>query len=112
MDGLGVGDVGPVVLSDRKTLSQAGIIVLVLPRENGVFNLRKMEVVSRGFVFMKEAQEVIDFIEKTVAEIIDSKEGRKAKDDDLRHAIERRLSRQLYKIIRREPMIVPVILDL
>ncbi len=111
VDGLGIGDVGPVVLSDRRALSQAGMIVLVLPRLKGQLDLRRVEVVSRGFVFMKEATEVIEFIKKTVAETV-AEQGKKVKDDELKRVIERRLSRKLYKVIKREPVIVSVIIDL
>ncbi len=110
VDGLGIGDVGPVVLSDRKALSQAGMIVLVMPRSRGEFDLRRIEVVSRGFVFMKEADEVIGFIKQTVAETV-SEAGRKIKDEELKRIIERRLARKLYKTIQREPMIVPVFVE-
>lgn len=109
VDGLGVGDVGPVVLSDRLSLSQAGIIVLVLPRFKGEFDLSAIMVVSRGFVFMKEADEVIAFIKEKTAEIIDS--AGQMKDDELRRHIEKKLAKQLYSVIKREPMIVPVIME-
>lgn len=111
IDGLGVGDVGPVVLSDRLALGVAGIVVvtLVRDRKNG-FDLRKTSVVSKGFIFMKDAQEVVEFIKQSVGEIV-IKEGKK-KDEDLKRMIERRLSRKLYKIIKREPLIVSVILDI
>jgi ribonuclease J len=111
VDGLGIGDVGPVVLSDRRMLSQAGIVTVVIPRSKGEFMLNNLEVVSRGFIFMKEAEEVIEFIKQTVAEII-TEQKQKVRDEELKRMIERRLSRKLYKIIRREPMIVPVILEM
>lgn len=110
VDGLGVGDVGPVVLSDRRTLGQAGIIVVVLPRSKGRFELEKISIVSRGFVFMKEAEEVIDFIKEVTRKII-KKTSKNDKDAKLTRIIERKLARKLYDKIRREPMIVPVILD-
>lgn len=110
VDGLGVGDVGPVVLSDRRMLSQAGIVAIVIPRSGKEFMLRNIEVVSRGFVFMKQAEEVVEFIKQTVAEII-SEQKKQLRDEELKRVIERRISRKLYKIIQREPMIVPVILD-
>jgi len=109
VDGLGIGDVGPIVLSDRRSLSQSGMIVLIIPRRAGQLNLKQMQVVSKGFVFMKEAEEVIDFIEKETASII-HKLGKKG-DSAIREALERQLGRKLYKIIRREPMIIPVIMD-
>ncbi len=111
VDGLGIGDVGPVVLSDRLSLSKAGIIVLVIPKVDGNFDLAQMKVVSRGFVFMKEADEVVQFIKEKTAEIISEGE-QNLKDDELKKKIERRLGKKLYKVIQREPMIVPVIMDM
>ena len=110
VDGKGIGDVGPVVLADRRALSEAGIIVLVMPRVQGRFDLHKMLVVSKGFVFMKEANEVIQFIREETAKIVSSQKG-KPNDVKLKQAIERKLSRKLYKIIQREPLIVPVVYD-
>lgn len=111
VDGLGIGDVGKVVLSDRRTMNEAGIIVLVIPRRNGQLDVKRMEVVSRGFVFMKEADEVIQFIKQTVGQIVHENKDR-IKDEELRRQIDKRLGRKLYKTIKREPMIVPVILDI
>ncbi len=111
VDGLGIGDVGPVVLSDRRALGQAGIVAIVIPRTQNGFDLRSMTVVSKGFVFMREADEVVEFIKKETAKIISEKKQPKD-DDSLIKNIERRVSRRLYKIIRREPIVVAVFLDL
>jgi ribonuclease J len=111
VDGLGIGDVGPIVLSDRRALSQAGIIVLVIPRQSGQLDVRNITVISRGFVFMKEADEVVEFIKRTTGEII-SELGKNAKEEEIRRAIEKRLGRKLYKVIKREPLIVPVIVEM
>ncbi len=105
VDGLGIGDVGPVVLSDRRALSQAGIIVVVIPRNKGKIDTRHISIVSRGFVFVKEAEEVIAFIQEFVTDIVASS-GKKVRDDELGRQIERRLSKKLYQIIKREPVIV------
>jgi ribonuclease J len=110
IDGLGIGDVGPVVLSDRLNLSKAGIIVLLLPRFKKQFDFNKMQVISRGFVFMKEADEVVKYIEKETVTIINDL-GRNVKDEELKRRLEKRLARRLFKIIRREPIILPVIWD-
>ncbi len=110
VDGKGIGDVGPIVLADRRALSEAGIIVLVMPRIKGRLDLKNMLVVSRGFVFMKEAEDVIDFIRQETGKIVHSFKG-KTNDQKLKQAIERKLSRKLYKIIQREPLIVPVIYE-
>ncbi len=119
VDGLGVGDVGPVVLSDRRTLSQAGMVVVIIPRirlgkgKKAVqkLDLNNIQIVSRGFVFMKQADEVVAFLKEKTQEIVKA-EGKKASDEKIKRAIEHRLARKLYKIIEREPMIVPVIMDI
>jgi ribonuclease J len=109
VDGLGVGDVGPTVLSDRQSLGREGMIVLVLPKHNGKFVIENINIVSRGFVFMKEAQDVIKFIQDTTAEVIEQNEA--ADEEQLKKEIEKKLSRKLYKIIRRAPLIMPVIVE-
>lgn len=114
VDGLGVGDVGRAVLSDRQALGREGMIVLVLPKHNGTFDMKNINVISRGFVFMKEAQEVVTFIRQTAQEVIEEadQDGKQAQDEEIKRTIERRLSRKLYKVIRRAPMILPVIVEL
>lgn len=111
VDGLGVGDVGPIVLADRLSLAQAGMVVVVIPRQNGELDLRNLNIISRGFVFMKQADEVINFVKDKTIEIINQLEPG-IKDEDFKRTIERRLARRLYKIIQREPVIVATILDL
>jgi ribonuclease J len=110
VDGLGIGDVGPIVLSDRLNLSKAGIIVLLLPRFKKKFNFNKMQVISRGFVFMKKADEVVNYIKKETVAIVHDL-GRSVKDEELKRRLEKRLARRLFKVIRREPIILPVIWD-
>jgi len=110
VDGLGIGDVGPQVLSDRMALSESGMIVILLPRDGKGFDVRNMKIVSRGFVFMKEADDVITFIHETVGEAL-QKLPNNMKDSDLKYKVERKLARKLYKIIRREPLIVVEILE-
>jgi ribonuclease J len=110
VDGLGIGDVGPIVLSDRLVLGQAGIVVIIVPRQGKRLLVEKMSVVSRGFIFMKEATEVIEFIKEAAATII-AKES-KLKDDELERVIEKRIARKLYQIIKREPMIVAEIVSI
>jgi ribonuclease J len=111
IDGLGIGDVGPKVLKDRLSLGQAGIVAVVIPRVRGELDLGKIEVVSRGFVFMKEAEDVVEFIKKETAKVVTEELRKKTKPEVMQSVIERRISRRLYKIIRREPMIVSVFMD-
>lgn len=110
VDGLGIGDVGPVVLSDRQILGQAGMVVVVVPRHKGEFKLDAVSVVSRGFVFVKEADEVIEFIKDVARAVIQDKSN--LSDADIVKVIEKRLSRKLYEAIQREPKVVPIIMDI
>lgn len=111
VDGLGVGDVGPMVLSDRRTLGQAGIVMVLVPKSHGEYDLQNVKIVSRGFVFMKEADEVVQFIKTEVASLVTEELRKKTPDSQLKNMLEKRLSRKLYKIIRREPMIVAEIFE-
>ncbi|MCB9813297.1 MAG: ribonuclease J [Pseudomonadales bacterium] len=111
IDGLGVGDVGPKVLKDRRSLGQAGIVTIIIPRVRGNLELKKIEVVSSGFVFMKEAEDVVQFIKTETARVVSEELRKKTKLEMLKILVEKRISRRLYKIIRREPMIVCVFMD-
>lgn len=110
VDGLGVGDVGPRVLGDRRQLSEAGMVVVIIPKDSrggkNEYDFRRMQVISHGFVFMKEAGEVVDFIKGITRDIIMDSE--KLKEQDLARTIERKLQRKLYKTIQREPLVTVV----
>lgn len=112
VDGLGIGDVGPRVISDRLALGNAGMIVLVIPRDKKTsrFILDRMQIVSRGFVYMQEAEEVIKYIKDQAASFI-SQEKKKKSDSSLRIRLEKMIARKLFSIIRREPMIVVSFID-
>jgi len=111
IDGLGIGDVGPKVLKDRRSLGQAGIVAVIIPRIKGKLDLGKIEVVSRGFVFMREAKDVIQFIKTETAKLVTDELRKNTNLQIIQSLIEKRISRRLYKIIRREPMIVSVFMD-
>ena len=115
VDGLGVGDVGPAVLRDRQALSRSGMIIVIVKRKNGKFDFQDIHVVSRGFVFMRDAQEVVDYIKSRTAELIKElsgkKEGGKVRVVELENGVQRGLAKSLYKIIEREPMIEVEIVD-
>jgi ribonuclease J len=116
VDGLGIGDVGPVVLSDRRVLGQAGIIIVLVKRYRDQkqagrtklskfgLALQEIDVISRGFVFMKNADEVVGFIKKRTQELVQQHYNSK-KQEQSERLIERGLARSLYEIIQREPMI-------
>jgi ribonuclease J len=110
VDGLGVGDVGRTILSDRQALGREGMIVLVIPKMQGRLDLENLKVISRGFVFMQQAPEVLEFIKQTTSDIV-KELGENPDEEELKRTVERKLSRKLFKIIRRAPMILPVIIE-
>ena len=112
VDGLGIGDVGNVVLRDRKHLSQDGLIIVAMAfdRTNGVL-VSGPDVISRGFVYVRENEDIIDGIRGVVRNIISSYERIEGSDWP---SIKNRIKdeRFIFEKIKRNPMILPVIVDL
>lgn len=113
VDGLGIGDVGAVVLRDRKHLSQDGmlIVVMAVDRNSGSV-ISGPDVISRGFVYVRESDELMqgarDAAKSVLADFgrIDPSDWNRVKND-LRDAV----SRYVYQSIKRSPMILPIIVD-
>ena len=112
VDGLGVGDVGDVVLRDRKILSEDGLIIVVVtldPSGNPVANL---EIISRGFVYVKESEALIEEVRNLAKEALSkciSKRG--GNWGAIRSTIRDELSSFLYRKTMRRPMIIPIIVE-
>lgn len=112
VDGKGVGDVGTMVLSDRKIMSQDGMVVLVIPKVQGQYELHDMKVISRGFIFMRDSEDFVEEIKVTVAQIMDDMIREGEKESEMKRKIEKRLSRRLDKLIGRTPLIMTVFVEL
>ena len=114
VDGLGIGDVGNVVLRDRKHLSQEGLIIVAMAfdRSGGVL-VSGPDVISRGFVYVRENEDIIEQIQDVVRAIILSY-GRIDGTDwpIIKNRIKDELHRFIYDKIKRNPMILPIIVDL
>lgn len=113
IDGLGVGDVGNIVLRDRKLLSQDGILVVVvtLSKTNGAI-LSGPDIISRGFVYVRESEALLDEANK----IVETTLVRMVSDNinewsSLKTAVRDALGRFLYEQTRRRPMILPIIME-
>ena len=114
VDGTGVGDVGSVVLRDRKHLAQDGMIVVSvsLSYEDGAI-MSSPEIITRGFVYVKESDELIEEMRWLVVETIERFNRKRSKDyAALKTAIKNDLSGYLYKNTKRNPMILPVITEI
>jgi ribonuclease J len=112
VDGLGVGDVGQVVLRDRQVLAQDGILmaVITVDKETG-HPIAGPDIISRGFVYMREAEELIDEARDRVMASLDSQNGNHADWSFVKSKIKDTLSEYLYEQTRRRPMIIPVVME-
>ncbi len=110
IDGSGVGDVGAVVLRDRKRLAEDGMVTVVLPisSHNGDL-LAPPEIVTRGFIYVKESEEMMAELQRVAAEAAEGVSRRRRDDGELRSAVKSAISNYLYKTTKRSPMIIPVV---
>ena len=114
VDGLGVGDVGEVVLRDRRTLAQEGMIVIIvsISRQNGRI-LKNPDIISRGFIYLKENQEMLEEIRKKIRGIIGRIPAHQPLDADyLKTLVRDQIGQFLYNKTERRPMILPVIIEI
>ena len=114
VDGSGVGDVGAVVLRDRKHLAQDGMIVVCvnLSAEDGSV-ISGPDIITRGFIYVKESEGLMDELREVAMEAIDRCARRRSRDwATIKSAIKNDLSGYLYKTTKRNPMILPVITEL
>ena len=113
VDGYGVGDVGSVVLRDRRHLAQDGVIVVVLSMsaEDGEL-VSGPDIITRGFVYVKESEGLMEELRQVALEAIQSVDSRYSTDwAAIKGAIKGDLSGYLYKKTKRSPMILPVIME-
>lgn len=114
VDGLGVGDVEEVVLRDRRALAQEGMVVIILTvdREKGKL-LKSPDIISRGFIYLKENQEVLEGIRKRLRGLISRLPAHQPIDPDYFKTLVRdQIGQFLYNETRRRPMILPVIIEI
>ncbi len=112
IDGLGVGDVGNAVLRDRQTIATDGIVVVVVPIEESSGRVTgEPDIISRGFVYMKESGDLVSKAKRIVSESLRLKRGRITDWRFVRNIIGENLERFLFKETGRRPLIVPVIVE-
>ncbi len=112
VDGLGVGDIGQVVLRDRQVLAQDGILmaVLTVDKETGQ-PLAGPDIVSRGFVYMRDAEELLESARERVRESFEGLNGHASDWSFVKDKIRHTLSEFLYEKTHRRPMILPVVVE-
>ncbi len=114
VDGFGIGDVGNVVLRDRKHLAQDGLLVVVMTisKDEGTL-LAPPEIISRGFVYVKENDAIMEEVKKIIVNHLEKVHSKKSVEmatikSDLRNA----LRKYLYEKTKRSPMILPVVVEI
>jgi len=113
VDGLGVGDVGNIVLRDRQNLSENGIIIVALTLEKYSNQLLAgPDIVSRGFVYVRESENLMDEAREVVQDAIEDCLYRNISDwGKIKNVIRESLSDYLWKKMKRSPMILPIIME-
>ena len=111
VDGGSAGEVGSVVLNDRKLLAEDGMVVIVLPissHDNRL--LTEPEIVTRGFVYVKESEELLQELRNLAYDTVEAMSARKRKDDgEICRTVRSAVSSYLFKQTRRSPMIIPMV---
>lgn len=109
VDGLGVGDVGYVVLSDRRVMAQSGIVVVVvlIDKKSGQL-IGDPEIISRGFVYMKNAKKLIGQLSQKTKSILPTNIGQR-EWSGIKPVIEKNIQKLVYQETQRQPLILPVI---
>ena len=111
VDGSGVGDVGAVVMRDRRRLAEDGMVVVVLPvssHDGGL--LAPPEIITRGFIYVKESGDLMHELQSVAMDAAEGVSGRRSRDDgELKGAVKAAVSGYLFKNTRRSPMVIPVV---
>jgi ribonuclease J len=113
IDGLGVGDVGSIVLRDRKHLSQDGIFIIVITvsKETGAV-IAGPDIVSRGFVYMKEAEGLLEETKERLRSVLKQCEGEQISEwAGIKSNVREVAGKFLYERTRRRPMILPIVME-
>ncbi len=113
VDGYGVGDVGSVVLRDRKHLAEDGVMIIVatIDRESGNV-LAGPDIVSRGFVYVRESEQLIDEAKQLMKQVMENCRDRNIREwGNIKSAMRDALSDYIYSKTKRSPMILPIIME-
>ncbi|MBQ7582245.1 MAG: ribonuclease J [Lachnospiraceae bacterium] len=113
VDGLGIGDVGNVVMRDRQILSQDGMILILLTLQKGTnICLTGPDIITRGFVYVKESDELMDEMQGVLEETVENLQQKNVTDwGKMKNAMKDALSGYVWKKMKRKPMILPVITE-
>ena len=111
VDGGGIGEVGSVVLNDRKLLASDGMVVVVLSMSSHDHQLLcEPEIVTRGFVYVKESEGLLQDLRRVAMDTVDTMNAKKRRDEnEIHRTVRSAVSSYLYKRTRRSPMVIPMV---
>lgn len=112
VDGLGVGDVGEVVLRDRRVLAEEGMIVIIatLNKHTGRL-IKNPDIISRGFIYLKENKEMLDEMRRRLRAMVEQIRSRRVEPDYLKALIRDQIGEFVYRKTKRRPMVLPVVIE-
>ena len=113
VDGLGVGDIGNVVLRDRQILSEDGMFVIVALVDHATHTVRgSPDIISRGFIYLKENREFLMQVRKKIRQIVESqKSAHELNMADLKDQLRNQIGLFLFQKTQRRPMVLPVVIE-
>lgn len=113
VDGLGVGDVGNIVLKDRQLLSENGMIIIVVALDKKTERvISGPDIVTRGFVYVRESESLMEEIKEMTKKILKKCEEQKIREwSNIKNEIRQQLLHYIYSITKRQPMVLPIIID-
>ena len=107
VDGSGVGDIGKTVIRDREILARDGFIMVVVTVDGAGYVVTEPEIITRGFIYLREADELIEQVKETVYDVM--AQSRDMRNGKRRERLQETLSRKLFSETRRRPMVFSVI---
>ena len=113
VDGLGVGDVGNIVLRDRKLLSESGLIIVVAAIDKATGSVCSgPDIISRGFVYVRESEDLIESARKVAEDRLYKCQQENMKDwSAMKNAVRSDLQSYIYQLTKRNPVILPIFME-
>ncbi|MGM0839266.1 MAG: ribonuclease J [Bacillota bacterium] len=113
VDGLSVGDIGSIVLRDRKQLSEDGMLIIVITLSKSEHSIVSgPDTISRGFVFVRNSEDLLKDVNHLVKKVVDELSAENVRDwKEMKQVIKKDVGQYLFKHLKRKPMILPIIIE-